>query len=379
MHIEISGTAQVRHSRSGLIYEIESDELEWHVEGNDEGQMGGRNRWYAEVQHYELGTLVWTLWEYPEGAEEYQNQDLNGHVLVKDFDIYLAHDPEEFDGANDVDGPTRYRSETDDVGVTADELRALPPEEQAPYLTAWFLGLYWDPANEVSYNSREGGYLWNYGGPYSAEKELRDEFEAIVGDEAIGEAVGVIESDGIFDWSPRPDHPNRLEEGWDGFERPQSELEEQIDVALAQLRMARQPQFGSFEELEARERVTRAFNELAEELGPEEPEHGGPGHNRPPADERFTNEEIDEMRAAASTAIEALDGAPDALEVVRQASTLVRIAKNAALRSGELFDKFLDKVAENAGAVVGKALGLGLLGALGWVLLNVQNWISLIL
>ena len=84
----------VRHSRSGLVYEIESDELEWDVEGGDEGQMGGRNRWYAEVQHNELGTLVWSLWEYPVGAEEYQDQDLNGHVLVKDFDIYLAHDPD---------------------------------------------------------------------------------------------------------------------------------------------------------------------------------------------------------------------------------------------------------------------------------------------
>lgn len=376
MHIEISGTAQVRHSRSGLVYEIESDELEWDVEGGDEGQMGGRNRWYAEVQHNELGTLVWSLWEYPVGAEEYQDQDLNGHVLVKDFDIYLAHDP---DGPDEADRP-RYRTALDDVAISENELSMLDTEQQVPYLAHWFLSQYWDPANDVSYNSREGGYLWNHGGPYSANEELRGEFESVVGDDAIEEAASEIEIDGITDWSPRPEHPDRQGEGWDDLDPPESDLEEQLDTAIYQLSMVRQPQFGSPEEVEARVQLKEAFEKLDAELGPEDPKHGGIGHNGPPIDERFTDEEIAEMRQATDTALVALDSEkPDAMIVAQQSNKIVRILKGVAKRSGELFNIFANKAAENAGARFGDAIGAGLAGGGLYVIVKVLSWLALII
>jgi hypothetical protein len=53
--------------------------------------------------------------------------------------------------------------------------------------------------------------------------------------------------------------PKPRGEGWDDLDPPESDLEEQIDTAIYQLRMVRQPQFGSPDEVKARVEVKQAF------------------------------------------------------------------------------------------------------------------------
>lgn len=102
MHINTIGIARIKHKISGQLHEIEAQELEWDAVGGSERQMGPETEWQAEVNHPALGDLVWKLWEYPAGAENYQDQDLNGHELVENFAIHLEHDPEEPDEGEDL-------------------------------------------------------------------------------------------------------------------------------------------------------------------------------------------------------------------------------------------------------------------------------------
>jgi hypothetical protein len=105
MHITTNGTAKIRDRKSGQIYEIEADELSWDTVRGEERGMGLEITWQADISHPALGDLVWKLWEYPAGIENYQDQELNGHELVENFDISLRHDadePDEFDDPFDV-------------------------------------------------------------------------------------------------------------------------------------------------------------------------------------------------------------------------------------------------------------------------------------
>jgi hypothetical protein len=91
MEVYCTGIAQVRHKTTGAIYEIESDELGWEAVGADERQMGPEVRYEAVVEHPELGKLTWSLWEYPEGIENYSQTDVGEHEVIEDFDYGLEH------------------------------------------------------------------------------------------------------------------------------------------------------------------------------------------------------------------------------------------------------------------------------------------------
>jgi hypothetical protein len=91
------GTASIRHSQTGLVYEIEGDELDWDVVGSDERQMGSEFHYEAVVEHPELGKIVWGLWEYPVGIENYQKTDAGPHEIVEDLDYGLQHVREDSD------------------------------------------------------------------------------------------------------------------------------------------------------------------------------------------------------------------------------------------------------------------------------------------
>ena len=87
------GTARIKHKMTGTIFEIESDELQWDGSA-DERQMGPEIRHQAQIAHPELGELTWSLWEYPEGVENFRESKVNGHEIIEDFD-YGLHASEE--------------------------------------------------------------------------------------------------------------------------------------------------------------------------------------------------------------------------------------------------------------------------------------------
>jgi hypothetical protein len=392
MHIETKGTARIKDQVSGTIYEIEADELDWHAAGGSERQMGSEIEYMAEISHPDLGELTWHLWEYPLGAENYQDQRLNGHELVENFEISLVPDPENHEDNNTDDdaGPTapnHYYSDEDTIGVAANDLRRMRTADQVPYLTHWFLTYYEDPARSTPYNSAEGGYLYVHGGPYDAQEQISKEFDGIVSERVIEQAIETVQEDGIFDWAPHPNHPSRRDEGMDfddsEFDRA-GEFEQRIKNAFRKLEAGQQPIYGSPVELELRTRIKGAFDQLEAELPMEQPLHGSIGHNKPPQDHRFTDDELTEVRAAIATVrTEIVQDEPNAGLIAKAAGALFRIAKHAARLSGMAAEEFAKAFGRSLGEAAGKAtIGVMKWGLVGYVInaiLPIEPWLDSVL
>ncbi|MFO6465395.1 hypothetical protein ACK8OR_13450 [Jannaschia sp. KMU-145] len=153
--------------------------------------------------------------------------------------------------------------------LSEEEWDALSPDDQVENLVNWFLVNYEDPANELPYNGREGGYQWINGESSTAESALSENFNIFVADEIISAAVSKIEDDwGIYEWSPASDR-SQIESEVPPLE---IELKSQLDQLIVQLESLKSP--------------------------------AGLGHNHPPArisDSPMTNDEIDEAIVAATT------------------------------------------------------------------------------
>ncbi|WP_018146668.1 hypothetical protein [Henriciella marina] len=172
----VGGTAKIRHAETGQIFEILSSELEFETTSADERQMGFERGYEARVDHPYLGELIWMVWEYPSGVENYRESSVEPHTLLEDFTFDF--------------------SEGEFENQIAERRRA-----RIQQMVEWFFERFEDPAHETPYNGREGGYLYIHGGPYSAADELWSNF-ANEDDELIDAAVAEIESDGTVDWAP---------------------------------------------------------------------------------------------------------------------------------------------------------------------------------
>jgi HEPN/RES N-terminal domain 1 len=80
---------------------------------------------------------------------------------------------------------------------------------QIELMREWFYEHYEDPANSCPFESREGGYQYIYGGPYSASEVLGDLFDSYVKDEYIEDLVEDLNSE-CWEWSANSSNI----EGW---------------------------------------------------------------------------------------------------------------------------------------------------------------------
>jgi len=94
MHVNCKGTARIKHKVTGVIYDVEWDELGWDAVGGEERQMGPETHYEAVVEHPELGLLSWSLWEYPVGIQNHNQTDVGEHELIEDIDYGLEHEAE---------------------------------------------------------------------------------------------------------------------------------------------------------------------------------------------------------------------------------------------------------------------------------------------
>ncbi|MEQ1694337.1 MAG: hypothetical protein ABL901_00715 [Hyphomicrobiaceae bacterium] len=92
--INCRGTARIKDKITGEIFEIASDELDWHSISANERQMGAEVCYGAEVEHDNLGTLSWFVWEYPAGVTNLCSYELGGHELIENFDCGVADEPD---------------------------------------------------------------------------------------------------------------------------------------------------------------------------------------------------------------------------------------------------------------------------------------------
>jgi len=76
---------------------------------------------------------------------------------------------------------------------------------QIDVMRTWFFQNYQNPVEECPYVSKEGGYIFIWGGPYYAGEELHAEFDEIVPEEVVDELVEELEEQ-CYEWSGIPDH-----------------------------------------------------------------------------------------------------------------------------------------------------------------------------
>ena len=76
--------------------------------------------------------------------------------------------------------PRPFLEDGSQFGVSRTAFRCMRKAEKRKLMMQWFHQNYEDPAENTSYVSAEGGYLWNHGGPYDARDELDAMFGGLV-------------------------------------------------------------------------------------------------------------------------------------------------------------------------------------------------------
>lgn len=375
MIIFAQGTAIISHRRTGEKFEIYNDELDWEPVAGDERGMGPETIYQATVDHDELGELRWMVSEYPVGAEGSKETNVGDHRLIQDFEYGLEDEPE-FD-----DDPANLRDRFKD---NPEWTQALTKATLVKYLVDWFHYFYEDPANETPYNGREGGYLYIKGGPYSAEEELRENFENVVPEDAILEAVEDIQSDGLFDWAPSHMHQASIDFYEDAVAEDYSQEEfsfEQLGEIAAGEQLAN---IGSEQEKAARAAVLEQIAALKDDL-PKPASHGGIGHNHPPEEFELHGDELEEATESIDTIeAELVSDEPNAEVVAEKAS---RLKKAVGWVAGKL-DTTVDAFCESFGKTLGAAAAVGVPAAilalpywakLAMLLGSLKDWLLLAL
>lgn len=376
MIIYARGIAIIEHRDSGEQFKIYEDELDWNPVSGDDRGMGPETIYEASVEHDELGVLRWTISEYPAGAENFKETNVGVHRVIKDFDYGLEHEPE-----FDDDDPANLR---DRFNNNPKWTKALTKASLVKHLVDWFHYFYEDPANETPYNSREGGYLYIKGGPYSAEEELRENFEGAVPEEAILSAVEEIQSDGLFDWAPSHRHPASIEFYEDAVEEDYSLREFSFEELKEIASNGQGSGLGSEEEKAARAAVLEQIVALKNDL-PKPAAHGGIGHNHPPLEFELEGEELEKVSESVETIEAELASEEPNVEVVAQKASLLR--KTVGWIAGKI-DTTVEAFCKSFGTTLGAAaalsvpaavLALPYWGKLAVLLESLKTWLLLAL
>lgn len=111
-----------------------------------------------------------------------------------------------------------------------DPIETWPPEttgenKAVKEMIAWFVDHYEDPVNNCPHISAEGGYQFIYGGPYSAEDVLLDNYPKAA-DEDIQRCAELINTH-CTEWSAVPEDAELWSSGekinWDEVKDPDGE------------------------------------------------------------------------------------------------------------------------------------------------------------
>lgn len=109
------------------------------------------------------------------------------------------------DGAEALadDKPLRRAYFIGEDRYTPSQFQRLSRARKVEAMAQWFRANYTDPADYVTYITREGGYQWGGYGPYDADDELQGEFSDLVDYDVIQEAVSEVTADGLYEWAVR--------------------------------------------------------------------------------------------------------------------------------------------------------------------------------
>lgn len=106
-----------------------------------------------------------------------------------------------------IDLPDEAFDDAEQTEIKNEWLEKASDEEKINAMKKWFLVNYYDPAENLPYISREGGYQWIYGGPYEINEELDDRFYSVVDGPLIEQAIEELTNDYCCDeWAKWSDY-----------------------------------------------------------------------------------------------------------------------------------------------------------------------------
>ena len=94
---------------------------------------------------------------------------------------------------------TKYFHFDSDRYIDKDQLKFEDKTVQTEIIKNWFFENFENPAISTPFESREGGYIYIWGGPYNAREELENEFEDLVPQDVINIFIDELESES-FEW-----------------------------------------------------------------------------------------------------------------------------------------------------------------------------------
>lgn len=89
------------------------------------------------------------------------------------------------------------------IHIGPDGLLYEKPDVQKRTIFEWFSDRYENPIDTLPYSSGKEGFIYLWGGPYSAEDVIRSEFDGCVSEEVIDEIIEELESECI-EWAKKP-------------------------------------------------------------------------------------------------------------------------------------------------------------------------------
>ncbi len=263
-------------------------------------------------------------------------------------------------------------------------------------METWFRNHYEDPAERVSYQTSEGGYLWVAGlGPHYANEAIQEEFSHVADFDLMMEAVEAVQEEGTYDWASTDWFREIDEEAL--RERDKEDRKEGFPYTLP-LTFGGRPSAGTapvfekgvfepgvFEEEEqrldeatARRNMLERLDRLEEMMAPLVAQVGMVGHNNPPGpiedpdipdpvlhpteppltarDVAIVQTAIQDIRAQAQ------ESEPNLEAVQKSQGVLAR----AARQIGRWCMSFVDEAVKSAGNATGKAAVVLIAGTIGW-------------
>lgn len=271
-----------------------------------------------------------------------------------------------------------YSPEDGETDVTPRDITDLSLEEQVEFITLWFHALFEDPQNQTPYAAdKDSPYNYEYiwGGPYYAGDEIGDHFAGLASDDAIEAAVREVENNGIIEWAPGAQHPDRRAIEDEAAAEETDAAPPSLDEIRRRLEVGAVPRFGDPLEAEAREALRSEITQLRELLAQHAPQHGGIGHNNPPDETAL----LRELTVNITVTIDQIDVElakpdPDADTVVESASKLETVLAWVFRK----LDKAVDGVMNRIGvlAVAGELAGLPIFESIGRVFNAALEWLD---
>jgi hypothetical protein len=224
-------------------------------------------------------------------------------------------------------------------GVSRTQFRRMRNAEKRELMVRWFHENFEDPAENTSYVTAEGGYLWNHGGPHDATEQLFDMFGSIVSERLIEEVAEEVEAGGIAEWASA-----HLDEGDDELFEDSPWLDAYGDDP--------NEQYGSPPDREARERARAALQNLLAMLDVP----AGMGHNNPP--EGIDDTDPTERLREEATALHLEFGKPNpSISLVKKLGTAIGKAALASIKwAGKKADLAIDTAITKGIPTIGPTL-----------------------